>query len=333
MKVGKSNSATHEISRVLSALESFYDKNPKYFSASNGQKVSYTLIRKNIFPNSRLLNLKNIFFNIENILRLKIYPNIFKLNFYCEEIIIKSNVRIQKIDNKNISVKLYMHTKNTNLENEIESRNIIKNFIPDSKIVPELIDHDSSGATWIIEEYIEMALFQFGKMRKLVSNILPQIYPATVYYKPFEVSDFAYLDRTKNETIIENNKKLREFGAEHAYVYAHGDMAKSNVLKDVNGNIIISDWENAGYAPISIDTCRLYMNYSHLRSKIIGLLDTCTKQNSKCISSQTLLALGLESYLNGIMDKTNGKLSFKQKAQDRKGRKLIARLLDYPTFR
>ncbi|MGI9401473.1 MAG: hypothetical protein ACR2O0_09480, partial [Rhizobiaceae bacterium] len=106
-----------------------------------------------------------------------------------------------------------------------------------------------------------------------------------------------------------------------------GDMTKSNILKDRKGNVFLTDWENADYAPISLDCSRLYLNHQKLREKILRLVDSYVQQVTNGVSSNILIAFGLESFLNRTIARTNGKLNRKQKLQDSEGRLLIEELL------
>lgn len=292
-------------------------------------KTSYTLIRKNVFPTKGLINYKNIFRNIENIIRLKINFNITELDFYCDSIIIKSNIRIQNLNKTNVSIKLYSHKKNRSLSGEVEARKILKEKVPDIKIAPELINYDETDAEWIVEEYVELALFQHSKIRKLVKDVLPKLYGNTRYQDRFGIAEFPSLQNTRNSKIRSLTETFTSEEYSLPYAYCHGDMTKSNILKDIRGNVLISDWENAGYRPILTDLSRLFLHHKDVRDEIISLLESYSGQDRKSVPSRLQIAIGLEAFLNTIGENVGSKLNRKQRATDRKGRALIEELLGY----
>ncbi len=291
------------------------------------EKTSYTLIRKNVFPTRNLLSYKNIIRNIENIIRLKIDFNVTELDFYCDSIIIKSNLRIQNLNRTNVSVKLYSHKKNRSLSGEVEARKILKEKVPGIRLAPELINYDEADAGWIVEEYVELALFQHSKIRKLVRDLLPKLYGNTCSQDRFAIEGFPFLQNTRNTKIKDLIETFTSKNYSLPHAYCHGDMTKSNILKDTKGNVLISDWENAGYRPILTDLSRLYLHHKDVRDEIISLLDSCSGQDRKSIPSRLQIAIGLEAFLNAIAENAGGKLSRKQRKTDMRGRVLIEELL------
>ena len=326
MTIPKNNKSHIDIDSIISELNTFVSKISKIGEVDD-VVVEYTIVRKNIFPTNKLFTIKNIIRNIENIVRLKIEINAFSLGFHCDEIIIKSNLRIQGFNKENISVKLYSHKKNTDLSAEIDARKILKEKVPDFKLAPELIDYDRAKAEWIIEEYIELALFQHSKIQKLVQDLLPKLYGNTCCYKQFRSQEFPHLLNTRNSRIKQLVNEIESRNDLIPYAYCHGDMTKSNILKDTQGNVLISDWENSGYRPICTDISKLYLQHKNARTGIIELLDSFTNRHNRNLSSQLQIALGLEAFLNTVIANGNGKLNRKQRSFDRKGRVLIEELL------
>ena len=91
--------------------------------------------------------------------------------------------------------------------------------------------------------------------------------------------------------------------------------------------MLISDWENAGYRPILTDLSRLYLHHKDVRDEIISLLGSCSGQDRKTVPGRLQIAIGLEAFLNAIVENAGGKLNRKQRATDIKGRALIEELL------
>lgn len=327
MSVTNIRSSVIDINRVVYELNSFISNVSDIYSIDN-TPVNYTLIRKNLFPTKNIISIETIVRNIENIVRFKFNLNAFSMDFYCEEIIVKSNIRIQKFNKNDISVKLYLHKKNNDLSGEIEARKILKEKLPEFKLAPDLINYDKEKAEWIVEEYVELAMFQHSKIQKLVKDVLPKLYDNTHYYDGFNKDDYPSLSNTMNVKVRNIIKKIENENLSIPYAYCHGDMAKSNILKDTRGNVLISDWENSQFRPICTDLCGLYLHHKKVRAGILKLLDSYTMRQRNSISSQVQIALALEAFLNTIIEKSGGKLNRKQRSADQRGRAIIEELLN-----
>ncbi|MEM7461356.1 MAG: phosphotransferase [Pseudomonadota bacterium] len=205
----------------------------------------------------------------------------------------------------------------------------MKEKIPGIKLAPELINFDEADAEWIVEEYVELALFQHSKIRKLVRDVLPELYGNTCYQGRFGIEELPSLQSTKNGKISELIETFTRENYSLPYAYCHGDMTKSNILKDTQGNVLISDWENSGYRPVSTDLSRLYLHHKDVRDEIVSLLDSCSGQDRKSVPSRLQIAIALEAFLNKVAENTGNKLNKKQRATDHRGRALIEELLAY----
>ena len=279
-----------DFQEALSKINIFFDAYSANLPPTTQTK--YVLIKKDAVPFSKLLSIHNLIKNFENIVRLKISSNFLKLPFYADSILFKSNIRINKIEGNDISIKIHDNTQNENFQNELEARKYVDQ-LSGKKVTPSLIEWDNQNASWYIEEHLDFSISRYVPVERFVTDVMQEIYQQTLYYD-FLPNDYLTRIEQKNIPVLSDALSLAKSGKyKGTYGYCHGDLSKSNFAMDREANLLISDWEHAGNQPIAFDLAKLFVKHKETRSHVLNVMDTLCEGSKDCLSSRHQLAIAI----------------------------------------
>lgn len=292
---------------ILAVLDNFLRlSSSRSTSERSPTSTRLYLVDDGFYPLAALKSPYLIFRYLRKLRQRDRYVVAIDLDFLCSRLTLKSNLRLFDFEGEPVSIKFSIGKSDSgNLWNEIEARKTLKSILPDMAICPELLDYDKENGTWLKERNVDTGLFQYGKTKKLLKTRLLEFYSRTLYFD--RIAYAADTSKPGNSVVSRLAGRPESAGRcnKMAYAFCHGDLARSNIIRDRNGQVFLCDWENAGNGPVAADLVKLYLRYPDCRSDILKLLGTLSCQSDQCVSAEVQMAIALENFLQQLPAKVN----------------------------
>jgi Phosphotransferase enzyme family len=323
--MNRSEKSARSLLDVLPPVEAFLNEYP-VGTAARPVATHYSAAGKMMLPGFGLLRPKHLLAVVHSLLRGRLHINAFTLNRYCEAILLKNNIRINRPDGRDVSVKIRLPSKSADsLANEIAIRHRLQEEFADLRLTPAILDHDRRNGNWIVEAFVNGSSPRSDDFFTPVEGKLREFYRRTLSFSPLKEEDAAYLQHSRNPIVLELIEQMRAGTAGNiAYALGHGDLVRSNIVREAGGTSYICDWEHARDMPVAFDLAKLYLRYPRYRRPILDLLETLSA-DSGSMPARFQIGLGIEDFLNYVLIRGKG-LNRKQRRRESKGRRLVAEL-------